>query len=77
MPKLEESLVKDSKQYLLSYSTDQLGQAHHLAKLYRNAGNFDLADLRMISLLMSKAQIVLEELRTSVTIPAKGMDVVS
>lgn len=77
MQKQEESLVKDRKQYLLSYLTDQLGQAHHLAKLSEREGSFDLADLRMISLLMLKARTALEGLRTSVTTPANGMDVVS
>ncbi len=69
--------MKEEQQYLLSYLTDQLGQAHRLAKLSESEGSFDLADLRRISLLMSNAQTVLEELRTSVTIPANGMDVVS
>jgi len=69
--------VKDNKQYLLSYLTDQLGQAHHLAKLSKSEDSFDQGDLRMISLLISRSQTALEELRSFVTTPANGMDVVS
>lgn len=77
MQKQEESLVKEEQQYLLSYLTEWLGQAHRLAKLSESEGSFDPADLRRISLSILKAQTALEELRTSAIIRGNGMDVVS
>lgn len=71
-----ENLYKDSKQFLLSSLIGRLEQGHLLARLCELEGSFDRGDLLRLSLLTTKAQTLLEELRTFVTIPvAGGIDV--